>query len=180
MEIPVRALALLGVVQLAALAPVAWALGRRLPASRLVRVATVVGTVALVALAVLGALLVAGVLTSATQILTVVVVTVVAVYGWLLAVNLVGHRTHALPRLVTRVGMLLGAGLLVGMVLVAAGLLLPGVAGRLASWVGYGLGGAAWLALPAYVLLLAVRVYSPSPPFAAPADSDLNQGALRP
>ena len=36
-------------------------------------------------------------------------VTIVAIYGWLLAVNLVAHRTRTLPRAVTRTGVLLAA-----------------------------------------------------------------------
>lgn len=149
----------LGTVQFATLAPVAWALGRRLPAAGPVRVATVVGVGAMVAFSVLSLLLVLDVMTFAQQI-GPVIVAIVAIYGWLIAVNLVAHRTRALPRAVSRVGMLVGAGLLIGLVLTAAGYVLPGIAGRLTSWVGYGLGGAAWLGLPVYALLLASRVFA--------------------
>ena len=54
---------ILGAVQFAALAPVVWALGRRLPATRTVRVATGVAVAATVAFVVLSVLLIAGVLT---------------------------------------------------------------------------------------------------------------------
>ena len=161
----------LGVLQFAALAPVAWALGRRLPATRLVRVVTAVAVVAMLAFVVLGLLLVLDLLTFAQQI-GPVVVTILAVYGWLLLVNLVAHRTRTLPRAVTRTGVLLGIALLTGMVLVGAGYVLPGTVGRLVTWLGYGLGGIAWLALPVYVLLLASRVFSRSRTSAAPAAAD--------
>ena len=142
----------LGAVQFATLAPVAWALGGLLPSSRPVRVTTVVAMVAMAAFAALSLLLVAGVLTFEQQI-GPVVVTIVAIYGWLLTVNLVGHRTHAIPRVVTRVGVLLA-----------------GLAGRLATWAGYAVAEAAWLALPGWVLLLAARVFTrPSSPTRATA-----------
>jgi len=161
----------LGVVQFAALAPVAWALGRRLPPTLAVRVATVVAVVAMVAFVVLSVLLVAGVLTFAAQI-GPQIVAILAVYGWLLLVNLVAHRTRTLPRAVTRLGVLLGVGLITGLVLVGAGFVLPAVLSAPVTWLGYGLGGLAWLALPIYVLLLAVRVFPPASPTAAPASAD--------
>ena len=165
----------LGAVQFAALAPVAWALGRRLPASRPVRVATVVAVVAMVAFVVLSVLLVTDVLTFEEQI-GPQIVAILAVYGWLLLVNLSAHRTRTLPRAITRTGVLLGAGLVTGLVLVGAGFVLPGVVGSLATWLGYGLGGVAWLALPIYVLLLAARVFPRSVPSAASASADRVQG----
>ena len=149
---------ILGAVQFAALAPVVWALGRRLPATRTVRVATVVAVVATVAFVVLSVLLIAGVLTF-TQQIGPVMVTIVAIYGWLLAVNLVAHRTRTLPRAVTRTGVLLAVALLTGLVLVGAGYVLPGVVGQGVTWLGYGLGVVGWLGLPLYVLLLALRVF---------------------
>ena len=162
----------LGAVQFAALAPVAWALGRRLPATRMVRAATAVAVVAMVAFVVLSVLLVTDVLAFEQQI-GPQIVAILAIYGWLLLVNLVAHRTRSLPRAVTRMGVLLGVGLITGLVLVGAGFVLPGLIGSLATWVGYALGGIAWLALPIYVLLLAARVFprSPSPVAAAPAQS---------
>jgi hypothetical protein len=161
----------LGAIQFAALAPVAWALGRRLPPTRTVRAATAVAVVAMVAFVVLSVLLVADVLTFEQQI-GPQVVTILAIYGWLLLVNLVAHRSRTLPRPVTRTGVLLGIGLLTGLVLVGGGYVLPGIVGSLASWLGYVLGGAAWLTLPIYVLLLAGRVFSHSAPSAVAASAD--------
>lgn len=161
----------LGAVQFAALVPVAWALARRLPATRTVRVATVVAVVAMVAFVVLSVLLLTGVVSFAAQI-GPQIVAILAVYGWLLLVNLVAHRTRTLPRAVTRLGVLLGVGLLTGMVLVGAGFVLPGMVGSLTTWLGYGLGGVAWLSLPIYVLLLAARVFPRSSPAAVPAPAD--------
>ena len=155
---------ILGAVQFAALAPVVWALGRRLPATRTVRVATVVGVSATIAFVILSLLLIAGALTFSQQI-GPLMVTIVAIYGWLLVVNLVAHRTRTLPRPITRTGVLLAAALLVGLVLVGAGYVLPGFVGPLATWLGYGLGVVGWLGLPVYVLLLAARVFRrPEPP----------------
>ena len=138
----------LGAIQFATLAPVAWGLGRRLPATRIVRVATGTALIAMAGYVVLSVLLVAGVLTFAQQI-GPVIATIVAVYAWLLAVNLVGHRTR---------------GLLTGLVLAGAGYVLPGIGGRLATWLGYGLGGIGWLGLPVYALLLATWVFDRPPP----------------
>ena len=89
--------------------------------------------------------------------------TIVAIYGWLLAVNLVAHRTRTLPRAVTRTGVLLAVALLTALVLVGAGYVLPGIVGQLVTWLGYGLGVVGWLGLPLYVLLLAARVFPPVP-----------------
>ena len=96
----------LGAIQFATLAPVAWGLGRRLPATRIVRAATGTALIAMAGYVVLSVLLVAGVLTFEQQI-GPVVATIIAVYAWLLTVNLVGHRTRTLPRAVTRAGVLL-------------------------------------------------------------------------
>ena len=149
---------ILGAVQFAALAPVVWALGRRLPATRTVRIATVLALVATLAFVVLSMLLVAGAWEFSQQI-GPVIVTIIAIYGWLLAVNLVGHRTRALPRAVTRTGVLFAVALLTGLVLAGAGYVLPGVVGQGVTWLGYGLGVVGWLGLPLYVLLLALRVF---------------------
>jgi hypothetical protein len=154
---------ILGTVQFAALAPVAAALGGRLPHTRTIRVATAVGVVAMVAFVVLGILLVTDVLTFATQI-GPVLVAIVAIYGWLLLVNLRAHRTRTLPRPVTRTGVLVGSGLFTGLVLVGAAYVVPGIVGRAVLVLGYGVGGLAWLSLPVYVLLLARLVFAhPSP-----------------
>jgi len=166
---------ILGAVQFAALAPVAWALGRRLPPTRTVRIATAVAVAASVAFVVLSVLLIAGVLTFSQQI-GPVIVTIVAIYGWLLVVNLVAHRTRTLPRAITRTGVLLAVALLTALVFVGAGYVLPGLIGRLLTWLGYGLGVLGWLGLPLYVLLLAVRVFSRSPSSAGSAAAEPLQG----
>jgi hypothetical protein len=165
----------LGAVQFATLAPVAWALGRRLPAARTVRPATVVAVVAMVAFIVISVLLVTDVLSFATQI-GPQIVAILVVYGWLLLVNLVAHRTRTLPRAVTRLGVLLGAGLITGLALVGAGFVLPAVVGSVVTWLGYGLGGLAWLALPLYVLLLAARVFARPSSAAVPASTEPSIG----
>ena len=59
---------ILGAVQFASLAPVVWALGRRLPATRTVRVATMLAVAASVTFAVLSVLLIAETLTFSQQI----------------------------------------------------------------------------------------------------------------
>ena len=166
---------ILGAVQFAALAPVAWALGRRLPATRTVRVATVLGVAASVAFVVLSVLLIAGALTF-TQQIGPLMVTIVAIYGWLLAVNLAAHRTRTLPRAVTRTGVLLAVALLTALVLVGAGYVLPGIVGQLVTWLGYGLGVVGWLGLPLYVLLLALRVFPHSRSSAVSAAAEPLQG----
>lgn len=152
---------IVGTVQFAALTPVAWALGHRLPSSRGVSVATVVAVVASCAFVVLSVLLVTGVLTFAQQI-GPVLIAIVAFYGSLLAVNLVAHRTRTLPRVVTRTGVLSAVALLTALVLVGAGYVLPGAVGQVVAWLGYGLGVVGWLGLPLYVLLLALRVFARS------------------
>jgi hypothetical protein len=155
---------ILGAVQFAALAPVVWALRRRLPATRTVRVATAVALVATIAYVVLSVLLVAGALTFEQQI-GPIMVTILAVYGWLLTVNLVAHT-----------GVLVAVTLLTALVLVGAGYVLPGIVGQLVTWLGYGLGVVGWLGLPVYVLLLALRVFPRSPSSAGPAPAESLQG----
>ncbi len=166
---------ILGAIQFAAFVPVAWALGRRLPATRAVRVATVAAVAAAAAFVVLSVLLIAGALTFSQQI-GPVMVTIVAIYGWLLAVNLVAHRNRTLPRAVSRTGVLLAVALLTGLVLVGAGYALPGVIGQPVTWLGYGLGVVGWLGLPLYTLLLALWVFPRSPSSAGSAAAERLQG----
>jgi hypothetical protein len=146
-------------LQFATFVPVAWALRGRLPATRAVRAGTVAAVIAMVAAAVLQVLLVAGVIPFETQ-LPFVMVAFVVVFGWLLGADFAAHRSRTLPRPLTRVGLLLGAGFIVGMLLAAAGLLLPGPAGQVVLWLGLGVGSVAWLALPAFPLLLARYVFT--------------------
>jgi hypothetical protein len=103
-------------------------------------------------------------------------VTIVAIYGWLLAVNLVAHRTRSLPRAVTRTGVLIAVALLTALVLIGAGYVLPGIVGQLVTWLGDGLGMVGWLGLPLYVLLLALRVFPHSRPSADSAAAEPLQG----
>jgi hypothetical protein len=76
-------------------------------------------------------------------------------YLWLLGSSLVGHRTARLPRAVTRAGVLLGTSVSVGAALVAAGLLVPEPARWALVAPGLAIGGAGWLALPVFPLLVA-------------------------
>ncbi len=152
----------LGVVQFGALGPVVWALGRRLPATRSVRMVTIVAVVAAIAAAVLGLLLAVGALTFEQQI-GPFLATIIVLYGWLLMINLTGHRTRTLPRIITRVGVLVATGFLAAMVLVGAGFVLPGPIGQITQYLGYGIAVLGWLGLPVYVLLLAARVFTPVP-----------------
>ena len=89
-----------GIVQLAAFAPVIWALRRRLPPTRWLRAITVVAVAATIAFAVLGVLLVTNVLTFEQQI-GPLIVTILLIYAWLLTANLAAHRFRTLPRAVT-------------------------------------------------------------------------------
>ena len=100
-----------------------------------------------------------GVIPFETQ-LPFVMVAFVVVFGWLLGADFAAHRSRTLPRPLTRVGLLLGAGFVVGMLLAAAGLLLRGPAGQVVLWLGLGVGSVAWLALPAFPLLLARYVFT--------------------
>ena len=132
------------------------ALGRWLPATRTVRVATVVAWSPRSPTS-SSACCSSRALTFEQQI-GPVMVTILAVYGWLLTVNLVAHRTRTLPRAVTRTGVL-AVSPLTALVLIGAGYVLPGIVGQLVTWLGYGLGVVGWLGLPLYVLLLALRVF---------------------
>jgi hypothetical protein len=142
------------VPQFAALIPVAVALGRRLPATRWVWALTVPGAVAMAVIVLAQLALVLGLLEFEVQV-GVAVGAIVVLFLWLVGTSLVGHRTGLLPRPVTRAGVLLGTSLPVGAALVAAGLLVPAPA-RWALWApGFALGGAGWLALPVFPLLVA-------------------------
>jgi hypothetical protein len=148
-----------GIVQFAAFAPVVWALRRRLPTTRSVRVSTVAAVAAAIAYVVLSILLVAGVLTFQQQI-GLLIVMIVVIYVWLLIANLAAHRFRTLPRSVTLFGVMVGVGLLVGLVLVGASLVVPNPVGQIIGWPGYILGFLGWLGLPVYSLLLAAKVFT--------------------
>lgn len=146
------------VAQMALLGPVVLALADRLPPARALRGTTVLALVALLAAVVLQALLVAEVLAFETQV-GLAVLAFVGLYVWILHASLTGHRTGTLPRPVTRLGLLLGAGFPVGMVLAGAGWLLPEPVRWVPVGLGVAVGGLAWLALPAFPLVLATRVF---------------------
>jgi hypothetical protein len=148
------------VVQFLTLIPVALALRRWLPATRAVRLTTALAVVARVGVAVLQLLLVAGALDFGFQVGLVVPLFLV-VYAWVLTVSSAGHRQGNLPRPVTRFGLLLGVCFPVGLLITAAGLPFGwGSVPQLAFGLpGIILGGAAWLALPVWPLLLARLVF---------------------
>jgi hypothetical protein len=88
-----------------------------------------------------------------------VMVAIALVVAWVLQVSLSAHRTLALPRPVTRLGVLTGAGFLAGSVLVASGFAVPEPMRSILFGIGGVLGGLAWLALPVFPLLLATHVF---------------------
>jgi len=144
------------VVQFAAFVPVALALATRLPRTRSVRTATAAGVVAMIAVAVLQALLVAGTVDFDVQVILVSAVFLV-VFGWVFVTSATAHRVGALPRPVTRFGLLLGMSYPLGVLVAAPGLLFAwGSAAQFAFVVpGVVLGSLGWLGLPAWPLLLA-------------------------
>jgi hypothetical protein len=139
--------------QFLAMIPVALALRQWLPRTRSVGVATAMGVGAMLAVAVLQLLLIAGVLDFDVQVL-LVVAAFLPVYAWIFLVSSVGHRSGALPRSVSRFGLLLGASFPLGLLIFTAGLLGWGSPALLA-----GLAAAAWLALPVWPLVLARLVF---------------------
>ena len=148
-------------VQFLTLVPAALALAVWLPPWQSVRVATAAAVVGMVLVATLQLLLILRVLTFDVQVL-LVVVAFLPVYGWVLTVSSVGHRSGALPRPVTRFGLVLGVSFPVGLLIFAAGLPFGwGSADQLAFALAGGvLGGLSWLALPVWPLLLARLVFS--------------------
>jgi hypothetical protein len=144
------------VVQFLALIPVALALRSWLPDTRAVRLSTAAAVVAMAGTAILQLLLIVGVLPFEVQA-ALIVVMFLLVYGWVLAASSTGHRHGALPRPVTRFGLLLGVTFPVGLLIAIAGLPFGwGTAAQLAFGVpGLVLGSASWLSLPVWPLLLA-------------------------
>jgi hypothetical protein len=142
----------LGWVELVALAPVALALRGRMPAARAARIACAVVAAA-------------GVLTPALEIVTrrsiwPGAVCTYLVFVWILLVSLSGHRRHGLPRPVTRAGLLISAGMSVGVVLLLPGLVTPDNPLRQAfQTAGIGISLLAWLGQPVFTLLLAKFVF---------------------
>jgi hypothetical protein len=156
--------------QFLVLIPVAMGLRGRLPLSRLVRVSTAIAIAAMVAVAALQLLLVAGVLDFDVEVL-LVVAAFLLVYAWVLVVSLVGHRHGTLPRSVTRFGLLLGASFPVALLITAAGYLVGWGFGHPLAFAipGIMLGAMSWLAFPAWPLVLARMVFGIKP---STVDSD--------
>ena len=152
------------IVQFLTFIPVALALRRWLPPTRSVRIATAAAVGAMVVVAVLQLLLVAGVLEFDVQVMLVVAMFLV-IYAWIVAVSSTGHRHGNLPRPVTRFGLLLGVSLPVGLVIAAAGLLFPsGSPAQLAFVIpGVAVAAIGWLGLPVWPLVLARMVFSKPP-----------------
>ena len=152
------------IVQFLTFIPVALALRKWLPPTRSMRVATAAAVGAMVVVAVLQVLLVAGVLEFDVQVVPVVAMFLV-VYAWVITVCSTGHRQGTLPRSVTRFGLLLGVSLPVGLVIAAAGLLFPsGSAAQLVFVVpGVVIAAIGWLGLPVWPLVLARLVFNKPP-----------------
>jgi hypothetical protein len=143
------------IVQFLAMIPVALALPRWLPSTRPLQVATAIAVGAMLAAAVLQLLLIAGVLDFDVQVL-LVVAAFLLVYAWVLIVSSIGHRSGALPRSVTRFGLLLGVSFPLGLLLMGSGLLLHFGSPAQLAW----LAAAGWLALPVWPLVLARLVFA--------------------
>jgi glycopeptide antibiotics resistance protein len=154
------------VVQFLAMIPVALALPRWLPHTRSVRVATAMALGAMLAVAVLQLLLIAGVLDFDVQVV-LVVAAFLLVYAWVFVVSSTGHRYDALPRVVTRFGLLLGISYPVGLLIAAAGVLIGTASGHPLAFAipGIVLGAPGWLALPVWPLVLARLVFNKPPSF---------------
>jgi hypothetical protein len=146
------------VVQLVALAPAVWALRTRLPGSRAMRIGTAAAVVALLVDAVLQILLIVELLPFGVEV-TLGAVPFVVVAGWLFGVSLDAHRSRALPRPVTRAGLLVGAAFGLGTALAVLGLITPVPVRPLLLGAGTGLGILGWLSLSVYPLLLARYVF---------------------
>ncbi|MBU2667845.1 hypothetical protein KOI35_30470 [Actinoplanes bogorensis] len=145
----------LGSVQLITLAPVALALGERMRTERAVRIACVVVAAAAVLTPVLEIVTRQGIWPSA--------VCSYLIFVWILLVSLTGHRRRSLPRPVTRAGLLIGAALLAGLVLLLPGLVTPEPLRRVFLAAGVGIGVLATAAQPVFTLLLGRHVFKEEP-----------------
>jgi len=142
---------LLGWVQLLALAPVALALRGRLPAAPAARVACVVVAVAALLTPVLEIVTHRGIWPGAAC--------TYLVFAWILLVSLTGHRRRSLPRPVTRAGLLISAGVAVGVVLLLPVLVTPDPLRQAFRAAGITISLLAWLGQPVFTLLLAKFVF---------------------
>jgi hypothetical protein len=154
------------IVQFLAMIPVALALRQWLPPTRSVQVATAMGVGAMAAVAVLQLLLIRGVLGFDVQVL-LVVAAFLLVYASIFTVSSIGHRQGALPRAVTRFGLLLGMSYPVGLLIAGAGFLIGTASGHPLVFAipGIVLGAPGWLALPVWPLVLAHLVFNKPPSF---------------
>ena len=141
----------LGWVQLVALAPVALALRGRLPAAPAARVACVVVAVAALLTPVLEIVTHRGIWPGAAC--------TYLVFAWILLVSLTGHRRRSLPRPVTRAGLLISAGVAVGVVLLLPVLVTPDPLRQAFRAAGITISLLAWLGQPVFTLLLAKFVF---------------------
>ena len=158
------AIAWVMVVQFLTLIPVALALSGWLPPTRSVRLATAAAVSAMLAVAILQLLLLTGALEFDVQVV-LVMAAFLLVSTWVLTVSSTGHRRGSLPGPVTRFGLVLGVSYPVGLVIAAAGLLFPSGS---AAWLAFVIPGGVflafgWLALPAWPLVLARRVFNKPP-----------------
>ncbi|HEY5979048.1 MAG TPA: hypothetical protein VIT41_05370 [Microlunatus sp.] len=151
-----------GIGMLLTLIPVVFGVRGLLPRSRAVAALSVLAALALASMAILQLAGTQGWLDWGVQV-RIVVALLVPVYGWLIAVNSLAHRAEALPRTVTRLGLVLGVLWPAGLLLMLAGLLLGGsdpaylefgLPGGLLMAPGMLLGTLGWLALPVWPLLL--------------------------
>jgi hypothetical protein len=149
------------IVQFLTFIPVALALRRWLPPTRSMWITTAAAVGAMVVVAILQLLLVAGVLEFDVQVILVVAMFLV-VYAWVITVSSTGHRYGALPRSVTRFGLLLAVSFPVGLVIAGAGLLFPGGSSAQLAFVipGVAIAAIGWLGLPVWPLVLARSVFS--------------------
>jgi hypothetical protein len=143
---------------------VALALRRWLPPTRSMWITTAAAVGAMVVVAILQLLLVAGVLEFDVQVILVVAMFLV-VYAWVITVSSTGHRHGTLPRSVTRFGLLLGVTFPVGLVIAGAGMLFPGGSPAQLAFVipGVAIAAIGWLGLPVWPLVLARTVFSKAP-----------------
>jgi hypothetical protein len=143
------------VVQFLAMIPVALALRRWLPPTRSARLVTAMAVGAMAAAPVLQLMLIAGVLDFYLQV-RLVVSAFLLVYAWVFVVSSIGHRSGALPRSVTRFGLLLGVSFPLGLLLMGSGMLLDLGSPAQLAWLAW----AGWLALPVWPLVLARLVFA--------------------
>lgn len=136
-----------GAISMATLIPVVLALGRVIPATRLLQLLSGGSVVAMGALAVAAPLLLSGVVTLTVQF-AVAGVGLPVIFGWLVVANLAGRRAGVFPDSVAAFGRNVGAAALAATAIAGVGTLLP--SGSVTHYVVLGL--AALAGLPAYLM----------------------------